>query len=146
MNIKVKIITGFRRDQEYSIDGDEAHKAYFLFLHPEARGIFNNGHAMIGSDIKEIVPDYQGTMGWNPTHVLETDDWNELRALGVERRIRNILAVAKEIAALGNPADVNTPLRELVATKYPQLAQKNDTKRIGGTSSAGQLLDNRQTP
>lgn len=141
MNLKIKIITGFRRDQEYSIDADEAHKAYFLFLHPEARGIFKNGHAMIGSDIKEIVPDYQGTMGWNPSHVLDTDDWNQLRSLGVERRIRNLLAAAKEIAAIGNPADVNTPLRELVSTKYPQLAAKNDAKRTRGTASVAQLLD-----
>lgn len=122
MNLKVKIITGFRRDQEYSIDGNEAHKAYFLFLHPEARGIFSDGHAMVGSDIKEIVPDYQGTMGWNPTHILDNDDWNELREKGIEQKIRNLLSAAKEIAALGNPQDVNIPLRQLIAEKYQQLA------------------------
>lgn len=141
MNLKVKIIAGFRKDQEYSIDADEAHKAYFLFLHPEARGIFSNGHAMIGSDIKEIVPDYNGTMGWNPTHVLDTDDWNEIRELGVERRIRNLMAIGKEVATLGNPADISTPLRQLVTTKYPQLMQKNEAKRSGGTASISQLLD-----
>lgn len=139
MKLKVKIIAGFRKDQEYSVDGDEAHKAYFLFLHPEARGIFSNGHAMIGSDIKEIVPDYQCTMGWNPTHVLGDDDYNELRQNGIEQRIRNLLSIAKEIAAKGDVQDINIPLTQLVATKYPQLAQK-DQNRIGGTKSIKELL------
>ena len=58
MNPKIKLIVGFRRDQEHSIDADEAHKAYYLFLNPEKRGVFKSGLAIVGADIKEIVPDY----------------------------------------------------------------------------------------
>ena len=42
-DLKIKIITGFRKDQYYTIDAEEAHKAYYLFLNPEERGVFNNG-------------------------------------------------------------------------------------------------------
>lgn len=90
MHCKIKIITGYRRDQEHSIDANEAHKAYYLFEHPLERGTFSSGLAIIGSEIREIVPDYQGTMGWNPTHVLDADDWNELHQKGIPARIKNI--------------------------------------------------------
>lgn len=117
MKYKVKMIVGFRRDQEHSIDADEAHKAYYLFLNPEKRGVFGNGLAIIGSQIQEIVPDYQGTMGWNPTHVLDSDDWNEMRAKGVDTGIRDLLVEAKGVAYDGNLDELNKPLSELIEAK-----------------------------
>lgn len=126
MNLKLKIIAGFRKDQEYSIEADEAHKAYFLFLHPEARGIFRNGIAMVGSDIHRIEPDYHGSMGWNTTHQLDSDDWNDIRSRGLEVKIQNLLAAGKEIASLGSPEDINIPLSELLKTKYVALTGKRN--------------------
>lgn len=113
--MKIKLITGFRKDQEYSIDAREAHKAYYLFLHPEERGIFENGLALVGSDIKAIEPDYNGTMGWNPTHQLDEDDWNEIESKGVDRKLRNILTTAKKSVRLieNNPALLNEPIQML---------------------------------
>ena len=73
-DLKIKIITGFRKDQYYTIDAEEAHKAYYLFLNPEERGVFNNGVAMIGKNVQGIEPDYHATMGWNSTHTLDSDD------------------------------------------------------------------------
>lgn len=122
MNYKIKMITGFRRDQEYSIDADEAHKAYYLFLHPDERGIFKNGIAIRGQDIQEIAPDYHGTMGWNPTHNLDNDDWNDMRNKGVDIKLRNILSMAKEVAYLAEPQDISKPLSQL-GSKFPQLKQ-----------------------
>lgn len=110
MTLKVKIICGFRKDQEYSVSADEAHKAYYLFLHPSERGVFNDGLAIIGSQIQEIVPDYQGTMGWNPTHMLDNDDWNELRSSGVEKKLRDVLSLAKQVSQRGIPSELNKPL------------------------------------
>lgn len=114
MKLKVKVIVGYRRDQEHSIDADEAHKAYFLFLHPEGRTVFKDGLALRGDQIQEIIPDYQGTMGWNSTHQLDSDDWSELHRYGVPGRLRNILQAAKDVAyGIKNPSDLNLPLSEL---------------------------------
>lgn len=135
--MKIKLIVGFRRDQEHSIDANEAHKAYYLFLNPEARSIFNNGLAIKGDQIQEIVPDYQGTMGWNPTHVLNNDDWNELRDKGITTKMQTCLAAGKELAQHATPAELNIPLSELTQ-KYPQL--KPQEKREDGIKRIGEML------
>lgn len=98
--MKIKIITGFRDDQHYTIDAEEAHKAYHLFLNPEKRGVFNNGVALVGKNIQGIEPDYHATMGWNISHKLDSDDWNELRSKGIDRQLQNILSTAKQLAYL----------------------------------------------
>lgn len=105
----IKITTGFRQDQFHTISGEEAHKAYYLFLHPMERGVFDNGVAIRGSDIQSIVPDYNSTMGWNSTHILDNDDWNEIRAKNVDRKMRDLLYDAKRVASLENPP-INKPL------------------------------------
>lgn len=119
MNLKIKLIVGFRRDQEHSIDASEAHKAYYLFLHPEQRGIFNNGLAIKGDQIQEILPDYHGTMGWYSTHVLDSDDMAEIRQKGVDTKIRDLLALGKDIAQRGDVSALNTPLT-LLPKSEPQ--------------------------
>lgn len=138
--MKIKLITGFRRDQEHSIDADEAHKAYYLFLHPEARGIFKNGLALIGSEIKEIVPDWQGTMGWNPSHNLGGDDWNEIMNSGVGRKLSRLMSAAKEVATIGAPEDIQRPLTQLLEEKYPKLIPPSVERREGRVKSVGDML------
>jgi len=138
-NFKVKIIVGFRRDQEHSIDADEAHKAYFLFLNPEARSVFKSGLAIKGSQIQEIVPDYQGTMGWNPTHILDSNDWNEIHSKGISTKMQKYLSIGKEIAEHAALPDLNVPLPELVKTKYPQLAAPAP-KRERGVKRISEML------
>ena len=111
-NLKIKIITGFRQDQHYTINADEAHKAYYLFLHPEERGIFNNGVALIGKNIQGIEPDYNSTMGWNKGYELNADDWNDIRNKGVDRKLRDVLSLAKEVAQF-QPQKINLPLSDI---------------------------------
>lgn len=125
--LKVKIIVGFRADQEYSIDIDEAHKAYYLFMHPDQRGVFKNGIAIVGAHIKEIVPDWQGTMGWNPSHVLGGPDWNEIRETGLRPKMELGLECARQIAAIGKPEHLNLPLQQVVQEQYPQLLEAKTT-------------------
>src|SRR3990167_9957544 len=107
--MKIKLITGFRQEQYLVIESEEAHKAYYLFLHPEERGVFKNGLALVGKNIQEIQPAYNETMGWNPTHTLDDDDWNELRAKGIDVKLRDILAEAKKVSYLAekNPQILN---------------------------------------
>lgn len=122
MNLKIKLIVGFRRDQQHSVPADEAHKAYYLFLHPESRGIFNNGLALKGDQIQEIIPDWQGTMGWNPSHTLDANDWNEIRQSGAEEKMRTMLESAKEIVTLNRDVDLNTPLSKIIEKLHIRLS------------------------
>lgn len=109
-DLKVKITVGLRKEQHYTIEAEEAHKAYYLFLNPDKRGVFENGVALRGVDIQGIEPDYNSTMGWNSTHVLGDDDWNEIRGKGIDRKLRMALGVAKQVAQIGK--DIHLPLSE----------------------------------
>lgn len=132
---KIKIVCGFRKDQEFTIDANEAHKAYYLFNHPDKRGTFNNGLALKGSDIQRIEPDYNATMGWNPTHQLTGDDWNEIHSSGVMAKFQIIMASAKDIGRHGLIEDLKEPLVYLVKEKYPELGE------ISGSKYAQELLE-----
>ena len=146
MNYKVKVIVGFRRDQEHSIPAEEAHKAYYLFLHPEARSVFSTGLALKGDQIQEIVPDFIGTMGWNPSYNLMSDDWNEIRSKGIDRQMNAYITTAKSIAQLGDASDLNVPLPELLQKKYPRLSLASADSREGTAKSMKELLPPLQTP
>lgn len=122
----IKIITGFRDEQYYVINDYEAHKAYYLFNNPEARTTFEDGVALIGKNIQGIEPAYNETMGWNPTHKLDDDDWNDIRRKGVDVRIRDSLYEGKRIASL---AEKNPQLLKLTMDEIKQLPE-NDIKRL----------------
>lgn len=98
--MKIKIITGFREQQYYVIEAHEAHKAYYLFNNPEARTTFENGTALIGKNIQGIEPAWNETMGWNPTHELDDDDWTDIREKGMDKKLSNLLAEARKVAQL----------------------------------------------
>lgn len=132
MDLKVKIITGYRQDQYETIDADEAHKAYYLFLNPEKRGIFSNGVALRGKDIQRIAPDYQATMGWNPIYNLRPEDMNRIQAKGVDSKLRNILGRAKGVALSGDESLLSLPLSE--AEKE---IRKIPKKKEGGLLKSG---------
>ena len=121
MNYKIKIITGYRKDQAYSIDAEETHKAYYLFLNPDKRGVFNNGLAITGQDIRAIEPDYVGTMGWNPGYDLTAEDWNEIRSKGVDTKLRDILSLGRSSATLEM---ISKPLSEV------KMLQSQDLSRM----------------
>lgn len=115
MNYKIKIVTKYRGANEtsYTIPAEEAHKAYYLFFNPDNRTVFSNGLAIKGEDIERIVPDHNATMGWNTTHVLTDDDWNELTAKGIKQKLENILIKARDVARLDDPK-INLPLQEAI--------------------------------
>ncbi len=112
--MKIKILTGFRDEQYYIIESEEAHKAYYLFNNPETRTIFENGVALIGRNIQGIEPAWNENMGWNATHRLDGYDWNEIRKSGLENKIRIILEDAKKVAQLAerNIELLKLPLNE----------------------------------
>jgi len=138
MKYAVKLIVGFRRDQEHSIPATEAHKAYYLFTHPDERGIFSNGLAIKGDQIQEIVPDYHNTVGWNASHQLNDDDWNELRGKGIMQKMQFIMSNAKEIGTRGNIEELNQPLNILLAGKALPTH-----KEYRGATSMKELMEKR---
>jgi len=99
-NLKLKIITGFDDEQKYTIDAEEAHKAYYLFNHPEERGTFNSGLAIIGKFIQAIQPDYNATMGWNKTYIPDDNDWEIIRAKGIDNKLRDFLQKGKKLSEI----------------------------------------------
>ena len=113
MDYKIKIVAGYRKDQQHSIPAEEAHKAYYLFLNPSKRGIFSNGLGLVGKNIQEILPDYNGTMGWNETHTLTSDDMNEIRQKGIDQKLREIMTTAQKIGAIGEPQSLALPLSKV---------------------------------
>jgi hypothetical protein len=121
-DFKIKLITGYREEQNYIIDAEEAHKAYYLFMHPNERGIFSNGVAVIGADIKGIVPAWNETMGWNPTHKLDSDDWNDIRSKGIEAPMHDALSDAKHLLQFMEKDKnlLSKPMSQVIA-----LAEKN---------------------
>jgi len=141
MNYPIKLVTGYRADQYQIISSDDAHKAYYLFLHPDKRTIFSGGIAIRGEDIKSIEPAWHEAMGWNPTHQLDSDDWNEIRDKQLDHQMRNVLSLAKEVAMLAKPEEINMPLSQLVATTYQHLAPSLAPQlREGAVKSIGQVI------
>lgn len=123
--IKVKV--GFGVDQYYIIPDEQAHMAYYLFMHPDARAMFSTGVAIRGQDIMSIEPAWNESMGWNPSNKLTDDDWNEIRNKGVDVRLRRRLEKAKDVASRITPKDFATPLPEL--WKQLKLGKK-ETKQL----------------
>lgn len=117
--MKIKITTGFSGDEKFIIDANEAHKAYYLFNNPDMRGTFSNGVALIGKNIQSILPAWNETMGWNPTHKLDDDDWNDIRNKGIDKKASLILEKAREVAKLAekNIKQLDTPLQEIEYVK-----------------------------
>lgn len=134
--MRIKVVTGFRKDQVFSVPMEEAHKVYYLFLNPEARTVLSTGHALRGSDIQRIEPDFQGSMGWNEGHALDTDDMNEIRQSGMERKLRETMRLASDAARVAVPADWNLTLSEIVK-KYPAL--EAPARREGGVKAIGEF-------
>ena len=133
---KIKIICGFRKEQEFTIDANEAHKAYYLFNNPTKRGTFDSGVAVKGSDIQRIVPDFHATMGWNDSHALTGEDHNQLHAEGISQKLSKIMATAKEVGRRGDVADMKLPLLTLYRGKYAELTT--------GSSYAQELLEGKK--
>lgn len=83
--------------------------------------IFNEGAL---EKIGDIIPDYNASMGWNPTHQLGDDDWNDIRSKGVDRRLRELsqatkekidyLIESKQEHLIGKNADISLPEKQKV--------------------------------
>jgi len=135
MTPKIKVTTGFRKEQSFTIGEDEAHKAYYLFLNPTKRAIFKDGRAVRGEDIREIKPDYNATMGWNEGYELGPDDYADIKEKGADRLCRSILEEAKQSAYYmldtGNEILLTKPMNEVFAlSSGGQIEDKLDEDKL----------------
>lgn len=139
MKYYIKLVTGFREEQHITIPMQEAHKAYYLFRHPEERGVFNDGLALIGKNIQEIRPDWNATMGWNDTHEIGDDDWNDIHQKEVDVKMKELLGKAKEAGMLveQNPNLMKMSLGEIIVK---QLVPNEVRKEI--SAEINMLADN----
>ena len=124
----IKLVTGFRDDQFITIPMQEAHKAYYLFRNPEQRGVFDNGLAVVGSSIKEIHPDWNATMGFNPDHKLDADDFNQINGEGISEKMNLLLEKAKQVSDLisTQPQLMKLPLKDVIDI----LPQKEEVNQL----------------
>lgn len=126
MKYYITVITGFREDQRVDIPLQEAHKAFYLFKHPEERGVFDCGVALIGRNIQEIKPNWNKTMGYNPEYELTTDDWNDIAGKGIKKKMQVLMETAKRVADMVevNPQLMKQELGEIV--KVLKLSEKTE--------------------
>ena len=144
MKYYIKVKTGFNKDQNVIIPMQEAHKAYYLFKHPEERGIFENGVALIGKNIQEILPAWNETMGYNPDYVLTEEDWNIINGSGAKEKMRLLLEKAKQGGDLieGDKSLGKLELKEVIKL-IPETKQlfNEDTKKLANILSYNKTPD-----
>lgn len=106
-----KILRGYNAEDYIGIDRSELEKAYYCFL--EKKDSIFTGGAIKGSQILAIQPDYHMTMGWNRGYKLEALDYEELSQKGIDRKLQNLLAEARD------------KVQYLIETKQEHLIGKN---------------------
>ncbi len=83
------------RDKDFTnylpIDETELEKALVAFRLGKS-AIFKSGAL---EKLGDIVPDYHRTMGWNPTHRLDDDDWADMRSKGVDKKLTFLVEAVK---------------------------------------------------
>jgi len=115
---KVRIAYGRDGDDRFiSIDDSELETALYCFI-TNSKGVFKNGVCR-GQDIISITEDWNKAMGWNPEHVLDADDYNDLRQSGVSKAYTGLIGKVKEKVQylmetnqthlIGKNADVSLP-------------------------------------
>jgi hypothetical protein len=89
---RVKI--GYRPDEFIPITGEsELEKAMAAFT-TNSKAVFERG-VVRGQDIIAITEDWHREMGWNQSHVMEDEDWSELKSKGIKTKYEGIIASAK---------------------------------------------------
>jgi hypothetical protein len=95
MNIKYfKVMRGFNQDDYIPITESELKKA--IYAHITGTNVAFEMGSITGTHISAVVPDFHRTLGWNPSHKLDSDDWNDIRGRGLENTMRNLIAEAKQ--------------------------------------------------
>jgi hypothetical protein len=131
-----KIKIGYDEHEFIPIDEKELPTAVYCFM-TESKGIFNNGVCR-GKDIIAISEDWHKAMGWNPTHVMENEDWAEIKSKGILKKYTGVIGYVKEkVQELMNNGQTNL----ISKMEVPDHVDDSEgDKRIGGMKSIGDIL------
>ena len=140
MVMKFKIIYGFGKEKEITIDENELEKAYGIFL-LGGRAVFGSDGAVDGKYIMAIRPDYRATMGWNMGYELNGEDMMIISQKKIDRKLQIAQARAKE------------RVDYLIANKQERMIGKNapipqlerDNWRAGELKSIGEIIEKKDS-
>lgn len=93
-HFKIRIGYGKGDDTFIPIDESELETALYCFI-MDGKGVFKGGVCR-GKDIISITEDWHKEMGWNESHVMDSDDWNDLYQKGIDKKYVGVLAEYKE--------------------------------------------------
>lgn len=110
-----KVIWGF--DEERTTDIGESELIKALYAMSTKSKVYIGDILLDGKYIIAIKENYQKVMGWNSTHEMTSDDWNEIRAVGVDKLFT------------GKVYDAKMKVQEMIENKgFTQL--KSNTKQL----------------
>ena len=89
-----KVIWGF--DEERSTDIGESELIKALYAMSTKSKVYLGDILLDGKYIIAIKENYQKTMGWNPTHEMDSDDWNQLKTEGIDKLFAGKVYEAKQ--------------------------------------------------
>ena len=111
---------------EIDIEESELEKAQYAMMTGGNTNVTFKSGWVIASEITQIMPNYGKTMGWNPEHKLDKDDWNEINNTHAMRRLPHAIGKAKEridyLIANGQENLIGTN------AEVPVLEEKNTSK------------------
>lgn len=90
-----KVFRGFDQNDYIPIDETELVKA--VYAHMTGKPVALQNGSINGTHISAIMPDWNRTMGWNPTHKLGDDDWNDIKYKEVDKLYLGAIADAKSV-------------------------------------------------
>jgi hypothetical protein len=135
MKYYFKIKIGYDNEFLHIESLEDLEKAYFAFA-TNNKVIFSNGEACRGGDIINITEDWHKEMGWNDTHELQDDDWNELRAKGIVKKYTGIKGgVSEKVTYLRETNQTN-----LIGKNVDVGFKPRNEIRGGGVKSIGEII------
>lgn len=135
-----KALTGFGDEREVYFGPEDLERVQYAALR-EKRVLLSNGQFVDGKYIQQISPDYKRTMGWNYTHEIDSNDLNEIRSKGIDRRMQLALSHTKERVHYL----IETKQEHLIGKNVPipELDQPKNERREGTIKRIGEIKPSR---
>lgn len=119
-----RVKVGYGHNEYIPIEGKkELEKAIWAFSTND-KAVFDKG-LVRGQDIIAITEDWHREMGWNPTHIIEGEDWQEIKEKGVQKKYENLISSVK--SKVGYLIETNQ--ENLIGTDY-EMPMIGENKKV----------------